>query len=274
MQAEGVNEIIHETTLFAEPIFHIGNFTVTNSLLSGFLTTLILGILFWFLNRKILSVPKGLQNLFEMILEVALDLADSITSDRKKSEKFLPLVLSFFLFILFSNWLGILPIVGTWGIVENQGGHQVFIPFLRGATADLNTTLALALLSVTASHVIGIFSIGFWKHLNKFINLQAIIDLPKDFRKNKMALFVNPIKAFVGLIEVIGEAAKTASLSLRLFGNIFAGEVLLASILAIFAFLAPLPFLFLEILVGLIQASVFSILTLVFLTMNSTAEEH
>lgn len=274
MQAEGTGEIIHEITLFAEPIFHIGDFVVTNSLLSGFLTTFILGLFFILLNRKILAVPKGLQNLFEIILEGALDLADSITGDRQKSEKFLPLVLSFFFFILVSNWMGILPVVGTWGIVENHDGHQVFVPFLRGATADLNTTLALALFSVSASHIIGVFSVGFWKHLNKFINLEALIHIPRDFRKNKMVIFINPIKAFVGLIEVIGEAAKTASLSLRLFGNIFAGEVLLASILAIFAFLAPLPFLLLEILVGLIQASVFSILTLVFLSMNSTAEEH
>jgi len=274
MSMAGTEAIIHETTLFAEPIFHIGNFTVTNSLFSGFLTTILLGIFFWFLNRKIVAVPRGLQNLFEMILEGALNLADSITGERKKSEKFLPLVLSFFFFILFSNWLGILPIVGTWGIIESHEGQKIFVPFLRGATADLNTTLALALLSVSASHILGVFSVGFWKHLNKFVNFEAIINIPRDFQKNKMAVFVNPIKAFVGLIEVIGEAAKTASLSLRLFGNIFAGEVLLASILSIFAFLAPLPFLLLEILVGLIQATVFSILTLVFLTMNSRVEEH
>lgn len=274
MQAEGTYKIIHEITLFAEPIFRIGDFVVTNSLLSGFLTTFILGLFFIFLNRKILAVPKGLQNLFEIILEGALNLADSITGNRQKSEKFLPLVLSFFFFILVSNWIGILPVVGTWGIIENHNGHQVFVPFLRGATADLNTTLALALFSISASHVIGVFSVGFWKHLNKFVNLETIINIPRDFKKNKMVIFINPIKAFVGLIEVIGEAAKTASLSLRLFGNIFAGEVLLTSILAVFAFLAPLPFLFLEILVGLIQASVFSILTLVFLSMNSKAEEH
>ena len=274
MQAEGVNQISHEITLFAEPIFHIGGFVITNSLLSSFLATLILGLLFWFLGRKIVSIPRGLQNFFEIILEGALNLADSITNDRKKTEKFLPLVLAFFFFILTSNWLGILPIVGTWGIVESHGEEAVFIPFLRGATADLNTTLALALLSISASHLAGVFSVGFWKHLNKFVNFEAFINLPRDFKKNKMALFVNPIKAFVGLIEVIGEAAKTASLSLRLFGNIFAGEVLLASILSIFAFFAPLPFLLLEILVGLVQATVFSILTLVFLTMNSTAEEH
>ena len=87
-------------------------------------------------------------------------------------------------------------------------------------------------------------------------------------------MIVNPIKAFVGIIEVIGEVAKVASLSFRLFGNVFAGEVLLASMSAILAYGIPIPFLFLEILVGLIQALIFAMLILTYLTINTTAEEH
>jgi F-type H+-transporting ATPase subunit a len=124
------------------------------------------------------------------------------------------------------------------------------------------------------SHALGVMTLGLWQHFNKFVNLKAFIQIPKKIRKDPMVLIVNPIKAFVGIIELIGEAAKIASLSLRLFGNIFAGEVLLASMMAIFAFLLPLPFMFLEMIVGIVQALVFSILTLAFMSIATTAEEH
>ncbi|MCG2698132.1 F0F1 ATP synthase subunit A, partial [Candidatus Parcubacteria bacterium] len=105
-------------------------------------------------------------------------------------------------------------------------------------------------------------------------NIKAFLEIPKKIRKDPSVLIVNPIKAFVGLIEIIGEAAKVASLSFRLFGNIFAGEVLLASMSAILAFGLPIPFMFLEIIVGLIQALIFAMLILAYLTMNTSAEEH
>jgi F-type H+-transporting ATPase subunit a len=116
-------------------------------------------------------------------------------------------------------------------------------------------------------------AVGWWKYLNRFLNIEAFLEIPKKFAKDKTVIFVNPIKAFVGLIEIIGEMAKVASLSFRLFGNIFAGEVLLISMSMLFAFILPIPFMFLEVLVGLIQALVFSILVLVFMSM-ATAEEH
>jgi F-type H+-transporting ATPase subunit a len=224
--------------------------------------------------RKVSKIPKGLQNFFELLLEGALSFADSVTGDRKKSEKFLPIVLSLFLFILVNNWLGLVPGVGSIGIIEQHDGHNVFVPLFRGATADLNTTLALALFSVVSIHLSGAMAVGAWTHINKFVNINSLLEIPKHFSKNKMIAFINPIKAFVGLVEIIGEVAKVASLSLRLFGNIFAGEVLLASMTALFAFFLPLPFIFLEVLVGAIQASVFAILVLVFLSMMSVAEEH
>jgi len=267
-------QVQHETTIFAEPIFKVGGFTVTNSLINSMVTVLILVLFFVAIGRKIANVPKGIQNLFELIIEGALDFADTITHSRPKSEKFLPFVLSFFLFILVNNWLGLLPGIGTIGFNMQEEGHTVFVPLFRGGTADLNTTLALALMGVIATHVAGVFTVGAWAHLNKFINLKAFIDIPRKFAKDKTVSFINPIKAMVGLIEIIGEIAKVASLSFRLFGNIFAGEVLIVSMMALFAFLLPLPFMFLEILVGLIQASVFSILVLVYLSVSTVAEEH
>ena len=269
-------EIQTESTLFAEPIFHIGNFTITNSLLNSWMTVIILVIFFVLIGKKIRRIPKGIQNIFEIILEQALGLADSITGSRKMSEKFLPISLALFLFILVNNWLGLLPGMGTIGFVEQEGMHKIFIPFFRGGTADLNTTLALALFSVVASHIMGVLTIGVWKHFNKFINLKVLAEIPGRIRKDATVILVNPIQAFVGIVEFIGEIAKIASLSFRLFGNIFAGEVLLASMMAIFAYILPLPFMFLEIIVGLIQALIFAMLTLVFMTIATQdhAEEH
>lgn len=275
---EQSQEIQTESTLFAEPILHVGNFTITNSLIMSWITVAILVTFFIVAGKKAArakrGVPKGAHNFFEILLEQALNLADSVTGERKKTLKFLPVVLSLFLFILVNNWLGLLPGVGTIGFVENGAHGKVFIPFLRGGTADLNTTLAISLFAVILSHILGVVWVGAWNHFNKFFNIKAFLQILKKGRKEPMLLMVNPIKAFVGIIEVVGEIAKVASLSLRLFGNIFAGEVLLASMMAISAFFLPLPFMFLELIVGIVQALVFAILTLAFMSIATTQEEH
>ncbi len=267
-------EVAHEITLFAEPIFQLGNFTVTNSLLNSWTVVLALTVLALVLKKNIAKIPGRLQNFAEVIIEGALNLADSVTGSRQKSRKIFPIVFAIFLFILLNNWLGLLPGIGSIGFIEEGHGEATFVPLFRGATADLNTTLALALFSVFGSNIFGIFMVGVWKHFNKFINLKALAEIPLKIKKEPTIIFVNPIKAFVGLIEIIGEAAKVASLSFRLFGNIFAGEVLLAAMAVIFAFALPIPFMFLEVVVGLIQALIFAMLTLVYFTIASTAEEH
>jgi len=271
---EKSEEIKTEHTLYSEPIAHVGNFTITNSLLNSWLTVIIVIALALAIRKKINLVPTGIQNFFESVVELFLGLFDSVTGSREKSIKLAPFVMSFFFFILINNWLGILPGVGSVGMVIMEHGEKIFVPFFRGGTADLNTTLALATIGVVASHIFGVMMVGAWKHLNKFINFQAFLDIPKKIKKDPTIILVNPIKAFVGLIEVIGELAKIASLSFRLFGNIFAGEVLLASMSAILAFAIPIPFMFLEIIVGLIQALIFTMLILIYLSTNSTAEEH
>lgn len=271
---EGTAEVSHETTIFAEPIFHIGNFTVTNALINSWVTVFILVTAFILIGRKIKKAPRGLQNIFEIILEEGMNLTDSVTGSRHKTEKFLPLALALFLFILVNNWLGLLPGIGTIGFIETEEGHSTFVPFFRGATADLNLTLALSLFAVVLSHVLGVMSLGLWKHFNKFLNIEILWQTVKKFTKEPMLLMVNPIKFFVGIIEAVGEVAKIASLSLRLFGNIFAGEVLLASMMAISAYILPIPFMFMELIVGMVQALVFSILTLAFISIATSAEEH
>jgi len=262
-------EIIHEHTIFAEPVFHFGDFQITNSLLNTWLVVVIIVSASLFLRKRIKIVPKGFQNFLEAGIEALLDIFDSVTSSRKQSWKFFPFVFSFFILILLSNWMGLLPGIGSIGKVVLEHGEYIFVPWIRGGTADLNATLALATIGVVASHIFGVISIGAWHHLNKFVNIDALLEIPKKFKKEKMILLINPINIFVGLLELIGELAKVASLSFRLFGNVFAGEVLLASMSAILAFGLPIPFMFLEVLVGMIQAFIFSILVLSYLSMAS-----
>lgn len=267
-------EILVEHTLFAEPIFHIGDFQITNSLLNSWLVVFVILVLSLGLKAKIKLVPGAAQSALESVIELFFGIFDSVTGSREKTMKFFPLVFTFFVFILLNNWLGILPGVGSIGQVVEEHGERIFVPFFRGGTADLNTALALALIGVVASHIFGMFSVGFWNYFNRFINLKALMEIPKKVLKEPTVLIVNPIKVFVGFIEIIGEVAKLASLSFRLFGNVFAGEVLLASMAAIFAFALPIPFLFLEIIVGLVQALIFAMLVLIYLTIMTTAEEH
>jgi len=272
--AETNGQLEHQPTLFAEPVFSWGNFTVTNSLLNSWVTVFIIVIISVIIGKKIKKIPQGIQNYLELILEGAYNMADAVTGSRAKTKKIFPFVFAIFIFILINNWLGLLPGIGSVGFLEGQASSQVFIPFFRGGTADLNTTLALALFSVIGSNIFGIIAVGFWRYLNKFINFKAFAEIPGKIKKDPAIVFVNPIKAFVGLIEIIGEIAKVASLSFRLFGNIFAGEVLLGAMAVIFAFLLPIPFIFLEVIVGAIQALIFAMLTLVYFTVASTAEEH
>ena len=261
-------EITHESTLYAEPIYHVGSFQITNALLTSWIAVIILIIIAIALRRKLSEVPKGIQNFFEIILEGALTLCDQITGNREITNKVFPLAICVFFFVLINNWLGVLPF-GGFGLVETGGGKSAFIPFVRSGTADINTTLALSLMAVIGANIFGIFSIGIWKTFNKYVNLKAIGGIPGKVKADPMVLVVAPVTFFVGVLELVGEFAKVASLSFRLFGNVFAGEVLLLSMSALLAYGLPIPFLFLEIFVGVIQAFIFAVLVLLYFTIAS-----
>lgn len=249
---------IHIPTLAPEILFHIGGVNITNTMINAWLAIgifLILGILIY---RSVKMRPGKLQNAAEYILELVLPYFDQVTGDRKKTMQFLPIAGSIFFFILLSNWLGLIP--GTGSITV---GHNML---LRPANTDLNLTLSMALVAVISSHIFGFLSVGVFTHLGKFVQIKGII---KSFKKGPIAIFTALIEAMVGLIEIVSEAAKVLSLSLRLFGNIFAGEVLISVISALIAAVLPTPFMLLELLVGLIQAAVFAMLTLVYLTVAS-----
>lgn len=260
-------EITHDNTLYAEQIAHIHNFPITNSLLTSWVAVLIIVILSMTIRLHIKKIPSTIQNFFEIIIEGALAMGDQVTGNRKVTEKVFPIAICIFFFVLINNWLGLLPL-GGFGLVQNNS----FIPFLRSGTADINTTIALAVMSVVGANLFGIFSIGAWKMFNKYVNLKALGQIFTKIRKDPTIIIVAPIQVFVGFIEIIGELAKIASLSFRLFGNVFAGEVLLASMAAIFAYVLPVPFMFLEVIVGIIQAFIFSMLTVVYFTIAS--EDH
>jgi F-type H+-transporting ATPase subunit a len=269
-----MEQLSEKVTLFAEPIFHFGSLTVTNALLTSWVVVIIIIIISLFLRSKLRVVPGKLQNIFEIIVDGALDMCDQVTNDRALSLKIFPIAISVFFFILLNNWLGILPL-GGFGIVEKGEQGLSFIPFLRGGTADINTTLALATMAVIGANIFGVISIGIWKTFNKYVNLKAIGGIFTKIRHDPTVIIVAPITFFVGLIEIVGEFAKIASLSFRLFGNVFAGEVLLVSMAALVAYIVPIPFLFLELLVGVIQALIFSILLVVYFTISAADhDEH
>jgi len=230
-----------------ETIFHLGKIPITNTILHTLLVdSLLIGGTF-ILNKKLTLIPINFfQNAMESIIETFYNLTESVA--KPAASKIFPYFMSFFLFILLANWSSLLPGVGTIGIRE----HGELIPFLRGTTSDLNTTLGLALVSAVATHMLSIQTIGIKDYLSRYFSL-------------------NPLNLFIGILEVISEITKVVSLSFRLFGNIFAGEVVLLTVSSIFAFVFPLPFLLLEIIVGMVQALVFSMLTMVFMAILTTS---
>lgn len=259
----------HAISLPAEPVFQIGGLEISNALFTSWLAVFVIVFLAFSIRSGLKQVPGRLQGLFEIIVNGALDLCDQVTGDRTLSKKVFPLVFTFFLFILINNWIGLVPLTAI-GIDH----HGVFVPFIRSGTADVNTTLAFALVAVLGSNIFGAFVIGFWKTFNKYVNISGLWHAFKNIRKEPMGPVIAIITFFVGLLEVIGETAKVASLSFRLFGNVFAGEVLLVSISSLAGLVAPIPFIFLEVLVGVVQAVVFAMLTLVYFTIASHDHGH
>ncbi len=239
-------------SLAAEELFRIGAFPVTNSILTTWIVTLGLIILAFFGTRTLQMVPQGLQNILEYTIESLLKLFENILGDKQQARQFFPLLATLFLFILSANWFGLLPGVGSISVHSHEGMAPVFRP----ANADLNTTLALAIVTIASIQLFGIAAIGFGKYAGKYLN------------------FSSPIEFFVGILELIGEVSRMISFSFRLFGNIFAGEVLLTVIAFLLPVIAPLPFSFLEIFVGFVQALVFTLLATVFLKIAVTPHEH
>ena len=274
----------------AETLFEIGPLAVTNSMVTMFAVMALIILGFWLVARRLTMVPTRGQGLVEMVVEFLLGLVES-SAGKSAGRKIFPLVGAIFIFIALSNYSGLLPGVGTIGFyhtehetaddgagnVNGDAGnlvkpadgaegtatdevseatgteeHDVLVPYLRAPNADLNMTLAMALVTFTAVQVLGIRKHGF---------------------AGRIKHMANP--PFLFPIELISEFSRIISLSARLFGNVFAGEVLLGVMyamasaikIAIIPVLFPVVFLFLELLFGSIQALVFALLTLIYITL-------
>lgn len=260
--------------LEAEKVFSIFGIPISNSIIASWMTMLILIVISILATRKMKLVPTGLQNAVETVLEMFYEGVAKARAG-EQARLFLPLSATIFFFILFSNWLGvILPGFGSIGLLEHHHGEEVLVPILRAPATDLNTTLALALFSVLGIQVYGIKVQGFFRYGNRFIRLGKIVGMLRGRPANPLTAGID---LFIGVLEIFDEFTKLLSFSFRLFGNIFAGEVLLIVIatlffkilgnLALIVYPVSMIFVALELFVGFIQAFIFATLTLVFLRM-------
>ena len=292
--------ILPEISIPAEPVFDLFGFTITNSLLAAWLTMLLLIVGSWLITRKMSIVPGRWQSMLEMIVEGFYNMVEGAAGP-KWTPRFFPIVMTIFLFVIAANWLGLTPLFGSWGVLHHaEAGHEghpiewvndshtfgilvkgeeattgeehagdayILAPMLRASSTDMNFTLALAIISVALTQYFGITSLGVG-YLNKFI---AVGGIAKAFTKRGVgcagrigAFFLGIIDLFIGIVESISEIGKVVSFSFRLFGNIFAGEVLLGVMAFLIPYIISLPFFGLELFVGLVQALVFMMLTVAF----------
>lgn len=254
---------------------------VTNSIFVAAVVLLLVGGFAVRATKNMTIVPHPAQNFFEWIVEFLYGQVEGIVG-KKVAPRAFPLLATLFIFILVANWFGLLPGVGTmgWGTV-GEGPlalDHLEVPFLRPATADLNMTLGMAVSFMLVWAWMTITELGFFGFIEHTF-------APKGGLKGILWWGLLPIFMFVGAIEMISIAFRPVSLSLRLFGNIYAGETLLhamstlgdklppwAAFVASVAF--PLPFYFLELLVGLLQAMVFALLCAVYIQLSTSHEEH
>ncbi|RPI51490.1 MAG: F0F1 ATP synthase subunit A [Chloroflexi bacterium] len=301
--------ILPEISIPAEPVFELFGFAITNTLLSSWLTMLVLILGSWAITRRMKVVPGRWQGLLEMVIEGFWKLVEGAAGP-KWTPRFFPIVMTIFLFVLTSNWMGLTPLFGGWGVLhhaeegghpvvwtsdthslgilvkgeeqeaaagdaaaEEQGDRYILAPMFRAATTDMNVTLALAVVAVALTQWFGLRSLGLG-YLTKFVAVGGIV---KAFTRPGLgcggrigAFFMGIIDIFIGIVESISELGKVVSFSFRLFGNIFAGEVLLGVMAFLIPYVISLPFFGLELFVGLVQALVFMMLSVAFFVVATS----
>jgi F-type H+-transporting ATPase subunit a len=259
-------------TLWSLPLFGHLTLRITNSFLTMLLVMLFLIILGSIVARRAQLIPGRLQSVVEMVVEFLLGLVEG-TAGKKLGRRIFPLIGGLFIFIIVANYTGLLPGIGTIGIwhegkhalvaasegaTGTEHGGRTLVPLFRPPSADLNMTLAMALISYVAFQVAGISAHGVWGRIKHMANPPFLLP-----------------------IEIISELSRIVSLSFRLFGNIFAGETLLTVMygianaikITVVGLVIPVIFLYLEVLFGFIQALIFAVLTLIYIALAS-AHEH
>ena len=252
MPEEEGGSLIH-VAISAEELFRVGPLSVTNSMVGAVLASVVLVLAAWYISRRSALIPGRLQSALELPVEL---LSGIVAGSSSRWRGYVALVLGFFLMILVANWIGLLPGVGTIGITHiDEAGHEAVTPIVRPASADLNFTLGLAIIAFVMFIYWGIRANG-----------------PRGYLKELLGepLYMAPLMFPINLIS---EFSRLISLSMRLFGNIFAGEVLLATMIALAPILIPAVFLGLELLFGFVQALVFALLAMTYIG-TAIAEHH
>lgn len=241
----GAVDAAHESALHVvlkgEEIFSLYGLPITNSLLLTWITMALLIGFAYFFGKSLKTVPGKLQAGIEMAFSGVLDYMAETLGSLDLAKRFFPLIATIFIFVFVANELAFIPGIGSL-LYEN-------IPLLRAPAADLNFTLALAIISFLTIEITGILTLGILKYGGKFVNVSS----PVDF--------------VVGIIELISNLGRLISFSFRLFGNVFAGEVMILVAIFFFPYVVPVPLMAFEVFVGLIQAVVFSMLTLFFIKL-------
>lgn len=238
-------------SLAPEILFHIGTWPISNSFFWLAIISVFLLLGTFIFNKSLKMRPGKFQNLVELILGGAYQFVEDTVGDKKKAKRLFPLVFTMFFFILFCNLLTFIPGQAAVTIQTSEG----LVPLFRSIIADYGLVFMMTMISVLITQIVAIAMAGPLGYLGRFINLKS------------------PLAFFLGIMDLIGELAKVVSLSFRLFGNMFAGEVLAAVMLFLAPFFLPLPFLFLGLLTAVVQPFVFAVLTLVFISMASNLNQ-
>ncbi len=240
--------------LSAEKLFDFLSFPVSNTLIASYLSISTLLVIAFLLRKNLKELPGRFQALVEALFEYVLSYMEEVLEDRKLARKLFPIIMTIFLFILVSNWAEHLPIFET--IFTKAGEGHEYVALLKSANTDLNTTLALAIISFFTVEILGVVTVGFWKYMGKFFN------------------FSSPLNFAIGIIEFVSELARLIAFSFRLFGNILAGEVLILVVKYFVPYFLPVPLMAFELFVGFIQAAIFALLTLFFVKIAIAEVEH
>jgi F-type H+-transporting ATPase subunit a len=222
---------------------------ITNTLLTAWAVMIVLIITAIIVGRNPRLIPGRVQNFFEMLFDFVLDYMEQTLGTRELAVRFFPLIVTIFLFIFTSNLFDFLPFFGSVGIFQNG----TLVPLFRPVNTDLNTTLALAIIAYLVIEITGVVLLGFLKYGSKFVNFKGGV-----------------LGFIIGIIELVSNLARLISFSFRLFGNVFAGEVLIAVALSFLPYILPVPIMLFETFVGLVQAAIFALLTLVFIKIAIT----
>jgi len=245
-----------------ETVFSIGSFPVTNAMIMGTIVTVLLLVIALSIKKQPKKAPSKFAIVMEMIVESFITLLEQITSSKQRALKLLPLIGALFLFIGLSNLITLIPGISSFSYGD--------VPLFRTPTNDFNVTFSIALAMVILTQIVSLKQFGVFGHLGKYFKFKEVI---AGFREGIGAGFIAIIDFLVGLLDIISEIAKVVSLSLRLFGNMYAGEVLTAVLFGALAILVPTPWLAMNLLVGVLQAMVFGALTAAYYMLAVETQE-